>query len=38
MLELAVARADRRGGEAADLAEYEARSAAAKRTRLRPQA
>jgi cyclic dehypoxanthinyl futalosine synthase len=33
MLELAVARADRRGGEAEDLRGYAARSAAAKRTR-----
>ncbi len=33
MLELAVARADGRGGEADDLREYEARSAAARRTR-----
>jgi cyclic dehypoxanthinyl futalosine synthase len=33
MLELAVARADGSGGEAADLAAYEARSAGAKQTR-----
>jgi cyclic dehypoxanthinyl futalosine synthase len=33
MLELAVARADGRGGEAVDLTAYEARSAAARRAR-----
>ena len=36
MLELAVARADGQAGEADDLRGYEARSAAAKRTRLSP--
>ena len=33
MLELAVARSDGRGGEAADLTSYEARSTAARRAR-----
>jgi len=33
MLELAVARADGRGGEAADLRDYDARSAAGRRAR-----